>query len=425
MRGAWLTGAGALLALVVAGALTTPWKVLPAAEAHRATANGHLDFTAAEFAREAEFHHLVRPPSYLGLLLSLLVAALLGFTPLGARIITAVSAGRWWLGVLAGGAICVLLPRLTSMLASARSEQVLRSYGLSNQTWSGWLTDQFRGTGVGLALTLPALLLVVFLARRMTTHWWIAAAGGAAILTVVMSFLYPVVVEPIYNSFHPLEAGVLRKSLISMADQDGIRVKDVLVADASRRTTALNAYVSGFGSSRRIVLYDTLLAQATPDEVRLVVAHELGHVKHHDVARGTALGALGAVAGLALLAGALGSSWLRQRAGFASAADPRAVAAILALAALIGTLVGPVVNLVSRRVEAHADLHALELTHDPKTFIDVERRLALTNIASLGGNHTSYVIFGSHPSTPDRIAMARAWASAHDLPVPPPLVAQR
>lgn len=418
MAGPWLTGALALGAVVLAAILTTPWR-LPGGKA-----DGHLDFTQAEFAKEAAFHHLVRPPSYLAMLLSVLVAALLGLTPIGARIVTALSGGRWWLGIIAGGAVCLLLPRLFSAVASARSEQVLREYGLSNQTWPAWISDQLRGTGLTLALTLPGLLLLVWLARRWTGHWWVIAGLGAVVITVVMSFLYPVVIEPIYNNFHELEAGPLRDSLLHLADEDGIEVKDVLVADASRRTTALNAYVSGIGSSRRIVLYDTLLARATPDEIRLVVAHELGHVKHNDVLRGTLIGALGALAGIALLAGVLSSSWLRTRAGFTSAADPRAIAAILALAAIVSTVAGPAVNLVSRRVEANADLHSLTLTHDAKTFIDVERRLALTNLSSLGGNHVSYHLFGTHPSTPERIAMARAWAQRHGVRVPPPLVGQ-
>ena len=209
-----------------------------------------------------------------------------------------------------------MLPQLAELPADARLQRLQRSYGLSNQDWGSWLVDQLRSLAVTLVLTVLALLLLVGLARRWHQRWGAIAAAGAGVLTVAVSFLYPVVIEPLYNHFHSLEAGPLRDSLLQLAEADHLKVKDVEVADASKRTTTENAYVSGFGSSRHIVLYDTLLARSTPAEVRLVVAHELGHVKHHDVARGTVLGALGAVAGVALLAGALASPWLRVRAGF-------------------------------------------------------------------------------------------------------------
>src|SRR4029077_12310053 len=105
--------------------------------------------------------------------------------------------------------------------------------------------------------------------------WWSIGAVLGATLVVVLSFAYPIVVEPVFNSFTPMPAGELRTSLLTMAARDGVPVRDVLVADASRRTNSLNAYVSGFGATRRIVVYDTLLKDATPDEVRLIVAHEL------------------------------------------------------------------------------------------------------------------------------------------------------
>lgn len=419
-KAAWLTGAGALAVLVILGLMTTPWHLLPGV--HRVAADGHLDFSAAELARETRFHHLLRPPSYLGMLLSVLVAALLGLTPLGSRLIHAVSGGRWWQGVLIGASLCLALPRIASMLAAVRVERVLREYGLSNQTWASWLADQLRSLGLTLVLTVPALLLLVWLARRWSNGWWIGAGIGAVALTFVVSFLYPVVVEPVYNHFESLPAGTLRTELLELAAKDHIAVKDVLVADASKRTTTENAYVSGFGSSRRIVLYDNLIHNATDEQVRLVVAHELGHVKHHDVIRGTALGALGGLAGVALLAAALSSGWLRSRAEYDHAADPRCIAAVLALAAIVSALVAPAVNLVSRQVEANADLHSLQLTHDPQTFVEVERRLALSNLSSLGGNHLSYALFATHPSSPDRIAMARTWATQHGVPVPPRLV---
>ena len=139
-----------------------------------------------------------------------------------------------------------------------------------------------------------------------------------------------------WHSFTPMADGPLRTSLMRLAERDGVPVRDVLVADASRRTTALNAYVSGLGPTRRIVVYDTLLREAPPEQVEAVVAHELGHAKRNDVLTGTLIGALGAAAGVCALY--LIGSWggLLRRAGVDSIVDPRALALVTALFAIAG-----------------------------------------------------------------------------------------
>src|SRR5262249_19811256 len=154
----------------------------------------------------------------------------------------------------------------------------------------------------------------------------------------------------------------------------------------SRRTTALNAYVSGFGATRRIVVYDTLLSSSTPAEVRLVVAHELGHAKRNDVLAGTLVGALGVAAGMCGAYLLFGWSWLLRRAGVPGLADARSVALVLFVFTLVPLLGLPLGSLVSRRIEARADVHALDLTRDPETFIASERRLAVTNLSRLNPN---------------------------------------
>jgi STE24 endopeptidase len=286
---------------------------------------------------------------------------------------------------------------------------VLREYGLSSQTWGTWSVDVLKGIGVDSALTALALLAVVGLARVATRTWWAWAAAATAGLVVAGSFAYPLVVEPVFNDFRPLAQGQLRDDLLALAERDGVPVDDVLVADASRRTTGLNAYVSGFGSSRRIVVYDTLLRTAPAAEVELVVAHELGHAADHDVRDGTLLGALGTATAVCALALLLSWSPLLRRAGAPAVGDGRVVPLLLLLVAVGTQLVGPAANLVSRQVEARADLHALELTRDPETFIAVQRRLAVTNLSDLDPNPVAYALFASHPSTTQRIALARRW----------------
>ena len=418
-----LVGTTVVLAVVlaVAIALLTPWRPLPLHGLTATSADPARDFTAGQIAREEAYHAAVRVPGYTSYVLGLVIAAVLGFTPFGARLVSAVAAplgGGWWARVLLGTLALTLVGRLLTLPWDAWAETVRRRYGLSTRTWGSWAVDVAKGYGVGLALTLAVLILVVGLARWRGLAWWVSGAVIGAVLVVVLSFAYPVLIEPVFNKFTPMQAGPLRTSLLQLADEDGVPVSDVLVADASRRTTALNAYVSGFGATRRIVVYDTLIDGAPPDQVRLIVAHELGHAKERDVVWGTALGAV-AVAFLVCLLALLGRwSWLLDRAGVTSLGDARAVALVLALVAVL-TFVGmPAQNLLSRRIETRADVHALNLTHDPSTMVAMQRRLSITNLSDSSPSWLVFGLFATHPTGPQRIALARDWARLHQVAVP-------
>uniref|UniRef100_UPI0006E448AB M48 family metalloprotease n=1 Tax=Peterkaempfera griseoplana TaxID=66896 RepID=UPI0006E448AB len=308
-----------------------------------------------------------------------------------------------------GAAALLLLGEAVQLPFTARVRTVRRRYGLVTQGWAGWAVDVLRGLLLGLGLALPAAWGLYALTAWSPHRWWLPAAGAAAALTVALSFLFPLVVEPLFNRFTPMPDGPLRTALLDLAEQDAVAVREVLVADASRRTTALNAYVSGLGATRRIVAYDTLLATAEPREVELVVAHELGHVKHRDVLTGTALGALGAAAAVCLLGLLLGLPPLLSAAGAADAADPRSLPLLAACGTLLGALSGPLQCAVSRRVEARADRHALDLTRDPEQFVAMQRRLAVANVADVDPPRALQLLFGTHPSAARRIAAARSW----------------
>jgi STE24 endopeptidase len=404
------TLAALLLGFAVALAVTVPWTPLPGAAP---TVQVSRDFTPAEIAREVAYHREVRPPAYAGLLLGLAVAGLLALTPVGARVVEAVArplGGGWVWQVLLGTLALTVVGRLVTLPLDAWSERVLRRYGLSTQSWGSWFVDVGKSVAVTSVLAAVVLLAVLALVRMAPRTWWAWAAAVTAAFVIAGSFVYPLVVEPVFNRFAPLPAGQLRTDLLALAARDRVPVEDVLVADASRRTTALNAYVSGFGSTRRIVLYDTLVKTASPAEVELIVAHELGHAKRQDVLRGTLIGALGAAAAVCALALLLSWTPLLRRAGAASVGDPRVIPLVLFLVAA-GTLVlAPLTTLASRRIEARADVHSLELTRDLPTFVGSEQRLARTNLADLEPNPVLYAFFATHPSSPQRIALAREWA---------------
>ncbi|SDY41549.1 STE24 endopeptidase [Modestobacter sp. DSM 44400] len=414
----------ALLAALVLGAavavvivVATPWDLLPTPPGGRTPVDPTATFTPAQVDRAESFAAALRPASLVSLLLSLVVAGLFGLTRAGAAIVRAVArplGGGWVWQVLLGSIALLVLGRLVTLPLSAYGEVVRHRYGLSTRGWGLWARDVATSTAINAGLTALTLLAVVALARRAPRTWWAWAAGGAAALVLVGSFLYPLVIEPAFNRFESMPASALRTDLLTLAERNGTPVDDVLVADASRRTTALNAYVSGFGSTRRIVIYDTLLNQLPDDEVESIVAHELGHVSADDVLTGTLIGALGAAAGVALLGWLLGWTALLRRAGADGPGDPRAVGLVLFLIA-VGTLLStPVQNGVSRQLEARADLHALDLTEDPAAFADVQRKLGVANLSDPDPPALWQWIFGTHPTTAQRIAFVGDWAALHD-----------
>lgn len=394
-------GAGLAAAIV----LTTPWNPLGADLPGGPTVpTAGRDFTGAQIARIAAYRSAVHPWGWASLAVGIVTVVLLGFTRAGARLVDRVARpfGRGWAWrVLAGTPAVLAVVRLATLVPDAGAHNVAVDYGLSTQGWAGWLADYGRSYLVAAVPTTLALLALYALARRLPRRWWAPAAAAAAVLVVAGSFGYPLLVEPVFNSFRPLPAGPLRSSLLVLADRAGVRVDDVLVADASRRTTALNAYVSGFAGTRRIVLYDTLLRSAPPEQVRVVVAHELGHAKRRDVLRGTLIGAGAAAFGVTLL-------FLVLPAGAGRA--PRTLALVLAWASIGQYAALPVVNLVSRRVEARADIAALDLTRDPATFVAVQRTLAVRGLTALDPPPWAYYWFATHPTPPERIALARDWA---------------
>jgi STE24 endopeptidase len=397
-------------------AVRTPWEVLAQPPGGRTPIDPTAGLTADQVSRAEAFAAALRPASLVSLALGLAVSALLGLTPLGGRLVRAVAApvgGGWVWQVLLGVLALTVIGRVVTLPLAAYGEMIRHRYGLSTRGWWLWLRDVAVSTAIDAGLTAVGLLALIWLARRAPRVWWAWAALGAAALVVVGSFLWPVVIEPAFNRFDPLPAGELRSDLLALAEQNGTPVEDVLVSDASRRTTALNAYVSGFGSTRRIVLYDTVLEQLPDDQIESIVAHELGHVAADDVLTGTLTGALGAGAGVALLGWLLSNRRLLRRAGAESAGDPRVVPLVLFLLAVGTVLSTPAQNLVSRHIEARADVHALDLTGDPQAFLTLQKGLAVTNLSDPDPPAAWQWFFGSHPTTAQRIALGHDWERLH------------
>ena len=363
------------------------------------------DFSASDIARATAFHDHVRPWQLAGLAASILVPLVMWW--LTVRLSLHATTWTQWCGQL--GAV-VLATQTVSALLAWQVHRVMVHAGLDTRSTGSWFADALRTTALSFAVSAICLAVIRRMSSTVTVGRSAAAAALAAAAVIVFSFIMPLVVEPLFNKFTPMPAGPLRTSIMKLSNDVGVPVSDVLVADASRRTTTLNAYVSGFGATKRVVVYDTLIKTAPQDEVMMVVAHELGHVAARDVAHNTIIGALWAAA-LAPLA-----------LGFAHGRRGYEVAALLCAIAIMGVVSSPVSSAMSRRIETRADAFALRSATSVEQVnaeARMQKRLAITNLASPTPPRWVYLMFATHPTAPERIALARSAAAVRGwTPVP-------
>jgi STE24 endopeptidase len=348
-----------------------------------------LDFSQEDVERGSRYHR----PLYLAFAVRLLI--LVGVYSLLAR--TWIGGGLGWAGGAALWAALVVVAAEVACLPLDlwRGLAHERAWGFSTESTAAWLGDRAKSAAIAIVLAAGSWTAVVALARALPGWWAVPAAAALALLVLTLAFIGPAVLEPLFNRFGPLADEGLAADLRGLAAAAGVPVRNVLVADASRRTTKLNAYVSGLGATRRVVLFDTLLDAADEREIKLVVAHELGHRRDRHVVKGTLLAMLGAVLAVVLLWAVLGTP------------EPRD--APLALLLLIGLeLAGlPVFALVSRRWERAADRCSLELTEDREAFERAHVELARKNLSDLEPPRLVYLMLFTHPTPQERLALAR------------------
>ncbi|TMK27903.1 MAG: M48 family peptidase [Actinobacteria bacterium] len=303
----------------------------------------------------------------------------------------------WWARTPAYAAIVIVVSAAVRTPGALWSGLIReRRWGFSTQRLPSWAADRCKAAAVNVVLTSALLLGLVALARELPGWWAAPAAGGFALATLALSYLAPVVLEPLFNRYSQLPDAALAAELRALAQRAGVATREVLVQDTSRRTRKANAYVSGLGRTRRIVVSDTLLEQAPPAEVRLVVAHELGHRRKQHQLRGTVLAITGAIASTVVLWALLGTR----------VADPHRVPLLLLLGLAFSLSSLPALTAVSRRWERQADRYSLELTGDDAAYVAAFRRLARTNLSDLDPPRLLYLLLFTHPTPPERLAAA-------------------
>lgn len=411
----------ALLAagLAVAGVVASVWR--PLAPVAVPPVTDLDDFAPAVLETVVAY----RGPRYLavaaGTVLSVLVPFLFLATRRGRSLVERLAGPRLHGGgraaliaaVLVGAASLARLP-----LAVAVDLVRDRDWGFAAGSVATWVWAWAVTVGGRVLAYAAGAALLLWAVRRWPRSWPFRLTVIGTLVGAALVLLHPLLIQPLTLRTVPLEPGPVRTELQAVLDRAGEDDLDILVGDASRRTTRVNAFVTGLGPSRQLVLYDNLLELPT-DRVSYVVAHELAHRQHGDLARGVTLGAAGLLAGLLGLALVLRSPGTAAVVGARGPTDPRLVPLVVVLAVLGQLLAAPVATAVSRRAEAAADQRALELTQDPAAMVATTRTFVVRDLSDPHPPGWVRALFGTHPSPAERVRAAVAFAAGRDLELPP------
>jgi STE24 endopeptidase len=303
---------------------------------------------------------------------------------------------------------------LTAPLAYYGGYVLPHRYGLSTMTLPAWLADLFKGLVLSLILESLAVEVIYLLLATQPQTWWLWTALILLFFTVIMANLAPVLILPIFYKFTPLPEGELTRRLLALAERAHTRVRGVFSMQMSRKTTAANAALMGLGNTRRIVLGDTMLDRYTPDEIEVVLAHELGHHVHHDIWKLIITQSVLTLGGLYLVNLAL--HWaVDAQHYYLGLADPATMPFVLLVTAVFGLVVMPIGNGLSRAVEYQADEYALQVTKMVGAFKSAMTRLANQNLADIEPSPLIEFLFHDHPAISKRLKHADAFAERYAL----------
>jgi STE24 endopeptidase len=284
-----------------------------------------------------------------------------------------------------------------------------KRWGFSTQTPGRYVGDFFKGLILGTVIQAP-LVLALYWLMRTTDLWWLFGWAVFFAFSIVLALLFPIVIMPLFNKFTPLGDEELALRLQNLAESVGMKVKGVQVMDASKRTKKDNAFFAGLGRTRRVVVFDNLLAQPHA-VIASVVGHELGHWRRRHVAWSIALGTITSLLLFFALKVVTGWEPILDWAGVSDVSDPGSIPVVVLIFSGVSSLTGLLQAWVSRAHERQADLDALEITQDYDAFVETEHGLSTRNLIDLAPSWLRYVR-ASHPPPAERLRLAELWRDA-------------
>lgn len=339
-------------------------------------------------------------------------AVLLGWTLLGGLDLL----NRWLLDALGGGmaqqltllAAFVLIGGLLELPFTLwQTFRLEERFGFNRMTWRLWFTDAVKSLLLGALIGLPLAALILWLMGAAGPLWWLWAWGTWVAFNLLLMLVYPTFIAPLFNKFKPLEDDTLKARVQALMQRCGFAAKGLFVMDGSTRSAHANAYFTGFGASKRVVFYDTLLNQLTPGEVEAVLAHELGHFRHRHVIKRMAAMFVLSLAGFALLGWLSGHTWFYAGLGvapnLAAPNDALALLLFMLVVPVFGFFVAPLPVRISRRHEFEADAYAVAQTSGADLSAAL-LKLYKDNAATLTPDPVFVKFYYSHPPASERLA---------------------
>ena len=283
-------------------------------------------------------------------------------------------------------------------------------WGFSTQNPVAWWIDYLKNAGIELLIYLMGGLIFFFLVNRLSRYWWLVGAVFFSMWLFITQLFWPIVISPLFNHFEPLTDPAVLTMVDNLAQEAGLNISAVFVMDASKQTTLANAYFTGVGATKRIVIYDTLLRNYSLPEVKAVIAHEIGHWRHNDIIHGLFYGIIGCFIVFGLLPILL-KPWLPKN----SKKPPQLWAALQLALMLLLFVSNPLQNAISRDMELRADRFSLELTGDLPGEIQLQKNLASKGLSDLSPPRFIVWFSYSHPPALARInALEKEYLQTED-----------
>ncbi len=312
------------------------------------------------------------------------------------RALASVVGPRWLLVILFVIAYQIITAALFLPFSYYSGFVLQHRFGLSTQDRGGWFSDWVKSTLIGTVFFVVGMLAFYLAVPAFPDSWWWILAIGLSIIALLLTYVAPVLLLPIFYRRTPLEEGELTGRIKRLAEKAGARISQIYVIDMSRRTVAANAALTGIGRTRQVLLGDTMLHQFSLDEVETVVAHEFGHHVHGDIWKGLAAEVGGAWVGLFLLQYAVRPLFLA--AGVGDISSLANMPLLLFLGEIASLVAMPVANAISRHYEAEADAFAARTSHMPRAYGDALYRLAKQNLSELWPPRWVELLFYTHPA---------------------------
>lgn len=318
---------------------------------------------------------------------------------------------NWWTATVGAGvwSLCAFLFVLGVVLAIPQLPfqwydqfRLEERFGFNTTDLKTWITDRVKGLFLALVLGYPLLALILKLVEWMGSLWWLWAWGIMIAFQLLMMVLAPVLILPLFNKLTPLPEGKLRERLLALGHRTGFHARNILVMDGSKRSRHSNAFFTGFGKFRKIVLFDTLVEQLRENELEAVLAHEIGHYKKRHIPKMLAASALGLLLAFYLVGKLAASGEFYRAFGF----EPGSIVPALVLFSLLSGVVTfwltPLGNLFSRKYEYQADRYAAEAMNESGSLVGALRKLNEKNLSNLTPHPLYSAFYYSHPALLER-----------------------